>query len=78
MQLQLWHLLAGKLLNLFQCITGEIYKVKFIIYKVKITDNLMMQEFNSLFTSTMDGIMQGLSLYLILGISFVFHILSLK
>ena len=48
------------------------------------TDNLMMQEFNSFFTYTMDGIMQGLcdlpstSLYLILEISFAFHIFSLK
>ena len=47
------------------------------------TDNLMMQEFNSFFTYTMDGIMQGLcdlpptSLYLIVEISFVFHIFSL-
>ena len=47
-------------------------------------DNLTIQEFNSLFTYTMYDVMQGLydfpptSLYLILGISFVLHIFSLK
>lgn len=48
------------------------------------TDNFMMQELNNFFTYTMDGIMQGLykfpptSIYFTLGISFVFHISSLK
>lgn len=48
------------------------------------TDSLTIQEFNNFFTYTMDGIIHGLcdlpstSLYLNLGISFAFHIFSLK
>lgn len=48
------------------------------------TDNITIQNFNNYFAYTTDGILQGLcdflstSIYLILEISFVFHIISLK
>ena len=55
-----------------------------ITNKTKITGNITIQEFNNYFAYTMNGILQSLcdfpstSHYLILGISFVFHIISLK
>lgn len=48
------------------------------------TDNITIQKFNNYFAYTTDGILQGLcdfpstSIYLILEISFAFHIISLK
>ena len=59
----------------------DLIITKFESYK---TANIItIQEFNNLFAYTMDGILQGLygfsdtSIYWILGLSFVFHIISL-
>ena len=50
----------------------------------RMTYNITIQEFNNYFAYTMNGILQGLcdfpyiSIYLILGISFVFHFILLR
>ena len=58
--------------------TGKIWKTS------KIADNITIQEFNNYFAYAIDGILQDLCgfpsmfFYLILGTSFVLHIISLK
>ena len=60
----------------------DLIITKFESYKM--ANIITIQEFNNLFAYTMDGILQGLygfsdtSICLILELSFVFHIISLR